>query len=424
MRAILKKLYDEPMYRNSFSLIINSAAGAIFGLIFWIVAARTMPSADVGVATAITSAISLLITVAGFGMDTGLMRFIPKAQDRSGLYTAVIAVTTGLSVLLAIVFLLFQGLLSPGLSALWDSWMPLLFLVYVALMSICIMQNATFVALRKGELLLIQNLILGLRIVPMLFIASLGVESVLISCDIAYAASAAFGAWMLYRSGVGIRAGLEKRSLEDTVKFSLGNYPLSIFTLAPTTVMPLMIISTIGAAESAYYYIAYSIASFLFFIPAAISAALLVEGSYEIPLGDSLAKALKLMAVLMVPSILVIFFFGDKVLLIFNKEYSTGAFELLRLLAIASLFASAMSVYIAIKRVQKDLRTINLLVIAVAVTILVSSYVGLVEFGLNGLGYAWVFTYIVICPLILWLTIREWGADIRQYMGSLIRRTG
>jgi hypothetical protein len=39
----LRSLYTDPLYRNSLALMLNSAMGAFFGLLFWIAAARTMP---------------------------------------------------------------------------------------------------------------------------------------------------------------------------------------------------------------------------------------------------------------------------------------------------------------------------------------------------------------------------------------------
>ncbi len=38
----LKKYYRDPLYRNSIAMMLNSAVAAFFGLLFWIVAARTM----------------------------------------------------------------------------------------------------------------------------------------------------------------------------------------------------------------------------------------------------------------------------------------------------------------------------------------------------------------------------------------------
>ena len=47
----LRSLYADPLYRNSIAMMLNSGFNAFFGLLFWIVAARTMPAKDIGLAT-------------------------------------------------------------------------------------------------------------------------------------------------------------------------------------------------------------------------------------------------------------------------------------------------------------------------------------------------------------------------------------
>ncbi|MDJ1421826.1 MAG: hypothetical protein M5U10_07910 [Candidatus Methanoperedens sp.] len=44
MLTTLKQYYRDPLYRNSITMMLNSAFGAFFGLLFWIVTARTMSS--------------------------------------------------------------------------------------------------------------------------------------------------------------------------------------------------------------------------------------------------------------------------------------------------------------------------------------------------------------------------------------------
>jgi hypothetical protein len=48
----LKSLHTDPLYRNSIAMMLNSAFAALFGLLFWIAEAQTMPSKNMGLATA------------------------------------------------------------------------------------------------------------------------------------------------------------------------------------------------------------------------------------------------------------------------------------------------------------------------------------------------------------------------------------
>jgi O-antigen/teichoic acid export membrane protein len=64
-----------PLYRNSLVLIFNSAFSPFFALLFWIVAARTMPAKDIGLVTASISAAALIMGLSKLGLDAGLIRY-------------------------------------------------------------------------------------------------------------------------------------------------------------------------------------------------------------------------------------------------------------------------------------------------------------------------------------------------------------
>ncbi|MDP3104613.1 MAG: hypothetical protein Q8M95_08390 [Candidatus Methanoperedens sp.] len=67
MLSKLRSLYTDPLYRNSLALMLNSAIGAFFGLLFWIVAARTMPAKEIGLATAAILAAALIVGLSKLG---------------------------------------------------------------------------------------------------------------------------------------------------------------------------------------------------------------------------------------------------------------------------------------------------------------------------------------------------------------------
>jgi O-antigen/teichoic acid export membrane protein len=67
--------------------MLNSAISAFFGLLFWIVAARTMPAKEIGLATAAISAAGLIIGLSKVGLDAGLIRYLPESKNKNGLYT-------------------------------------------------------------------------------------------------------------------------------------------------------------------------------------------------------------------------------------------------------------------------------------------------------------------------------------------------
>ncbi len=71
MMASMKKFYRDPLYRNSIAMMLNSEFAAFFGLLFWIVAARTMSSKDIGLATAAISAAGFIVGLSRMGLYQG-----------------------------------------------------------------------------------------------------------------------------------------------------------------------------------------------------------------------------------------------------------------------------------------------------------------------------------------------------------------
>ncbi len=407
MMPKISKYVSEPLYRNSIAIMLNAASGALFGLLFWIVAARTMSTNDIGLATAVISAGLLIITLSKLGMDNGLIRFLPGSSNKDNLYSTTMIVTLVVSVFFALIFLIGLNIFSPSLIFLRDGWFPVALIVYIALASINGIQNVAFIAVRRGDLSFIQNLIQGIRIPLLSLIFILGVFGVLFAYSTAFFLTIVFGVFVMYRLGVKFKLIVSKASLKETLGFSLGNYTANIFSIAPATILPILIVNTVGAENGAYFFVAYSIASFLFTIPTAISTSLFVEGSHDLPLRENVIKSFKFVALLLVPSIIVIFFFGDKLLLLFSTEFSAKSFELLKLLALSSIFSAVTSIYIAIKRIQKDVKIINYINFINSASLIGLGYVFLSVYGLLGIGYVWLILNAIICAGVIWMSVRH-----------------
>ncbi len=132
MKNKLRSLYTDPLYRNSLALMLNSAFGAFFGLLFWIVAARTMPAKDIGIATAAISAAALILALSRLGLDAGLVRYLPESKNKNGLYSTIVMVTLVLALVLTAVFMLGINIFSPALSFLREGWFLPVFFAYIA----------------------------------------------------------------------------------------------------------------------------------------------------------------------------------------------------------------------------------------------------------------------------------------------------
>ena len=78
-----KELFTDSLYKNSMFLILNAGVMALFGFIFWNIAARLFTVAEVGMASALISAMGLIVALSTLGFNVALIRFLPKSKKKS-----------------------------------------------------------------------------------------------------------------------------------------------------------------------------------------------------------------------------------------------------------------------------------------------------------------------------------------------------
>ncbi len=399
----LKKYYREHLYLNSLALMLNTGMASLFNFLFWMVAGRSMPPESLGLATAAISAAAMIVTLSRLGLDAALVRYFPGARNREGFYNAIMAINLLATIAISGIFIMGLNVFSPPLEFLRGWRFFPAFMAYVLLTAACSMQGTAFVAIRKAHLSLLQGFILAVRI-PLLYAASsAGVLGVLESMDFAYLAMLIIGIFLLYRLNVSGKLGIDLALVQKSLGFSLGNYVSAILAMAPITLMPIMAVNTIGAGGGAYFYIAYSIAIFLFMVPDAVSMSLFVEGSHRMPLKENTMKSIKFAFMVMAPMALLIMLFGDRLLAMFGSPTYARALPTLQMLAISSFFSAIISIYSSVKKVQKDMVMVSGISLAVSASTIGLGYIFMAMIGLDGIGYAWLISNATVCAVVCWI---------------------
>ena len=68
-----------PVHRDGLALVSSSALSSLVGLLYWVIAARLFPPAEVGVGSALVSTLMLLGSVGHLNLGVALLRFVPVA---------------------------------------------------------------------------------------------------------------------------------------------------------------------------------------------------------------------------------------------------------------------------------------------------------------------------------------------------------
>lgn len=379
----------DPLFKNSFFIILTSISGAGFGFIFWILAAKLSSAEEVGIATALISSMTLLILISKLGLDFSIIRFCPT-NNKSRIFNTSIIITTLVSLILGVVFIAGVDIFSPELHILRSPLNTILFLVSLTANSITQLTANSFVAIRKAGFQFIQSLVVGSRIIFVFPLVTLGAMGIFNAIGISAVLTVAITFILLVKSGVKPVLVIDRNFLNESFHFSIENYLYSLFMAGPNMVMPVMVLNILGAEQAAYFYIAFAIASLLFMVPIAVSMSLFVEGSYGEDLKKIVIKSLFAIFAVLLPAAGALYIGGEWILGITGKNYAVGGLEVLRVMVIASLFMGVNQVYFAIKRIQKDMHGVVVLSGVLSGLLIALSYLFMSVFGIIGVGYAWL----------------------------------
>lgn len=398
----MRKYFTDSFYSNSAYLIIASLLTSALGLIFWIVAARLYPKEDLGLATVIISILGLIINMSRLGFDKSLIRFLPQG-NRSNIFYTSLFVTTGFALLIGVALIKTTSIWSPNLVIGDNIHIPLLILVI--LQSAYLVLNNTFVALRKANIGLIQNIIIGTRLIFLLPFIAFGTIGILLTWIVSLILVIIISIHPLLHLGIN-SFQIDLKFLKDAFRFSMGNYFFSILSSIPYQILPIFVLNQLGAGSVASYYIAFSITSIASVIPMACNTSLFVEGSHGEQLKKNVMKSITTSICLLIPVIAGIYLGGEFMLNLIGKEYATEGLGLLKLLLLSSILIIPYMTYNTILIIQKNMKMLILFGFVNCASITIFSYSLLDIYGLNGIGYAFILTSL-LSSLFTLMLVRE-----------------
>ncbi len=393
----LQHHYKSSLHRNAFYLIANTLVSSALGFIFWIVAARFYAPADVGLAAALIAVANLLAVFSNLGFNFGVVRFLPNAKDPAKLVNTCLNFVAGASLILSALFLLLMPILSPALLfAREKAVFALSFMSIVLVWAIFPLVDHVFVAKRTSNLVIVKSTVFNALKIPLaIFAAYLGAFGIFASWGVAMAIAG--GVALLFfipriLPGFIPSLTIDRAVINDIIHFSLGNHVAHLLYLAPSLILPLMVVNLLGGQMNAYFYVAFMIVEILFVIPTAVSQSLFAEGSTKKEsVGEYIRNSLKMIYLLMIPAIVILLLLADELLLLFGPEYSIHGSGLLRVFALSGFFLGVNLTYITLLRLEKKVGEIIAISGFLALGILSLSYFLLISTGgIVAVGYSWL----------------------------------
>lgn len=400
----IKHQLNDPLYKNTFFILSTRVVTVIVGFFFWMVAARLFSVEDVGLAVALISSATIINLFSTLGFEYSMMRFFTSYDLNKMVNTSIIIITFS-SVIVGILYVI-SIILFPSneIAILKSPVYVLIFLGFGLVSSLGLISGYVFIAMRKAEYYLVQNIFQSTRIlflIPLVFLGSFGILS---STLIAYVVALIF---VLYALGklIKFEFRVDRDYLSKSFKFSSGNYVANLFSEVPFQLLPLLVLSVLGSAASAQYYVAYTIGSFLSQVTYTLSTTLFVEGSHGESMKKNVVKSVGIIYALLIPGFLLIHFSGGYLLSIYGPEY-VGVGPVLSMIALSCLILPVYAIFITIEKVRMGVKRVVKLNALFFALFLVIPYLLMLNFGMIGLGYSFVVIALILDAVVL--AIAKW----------------
>jgi O-antigen/teichoic acid export membrane protein len=385
---------------NAGSLISTTAVTSVLGFAYWWIAARSFSPETVGLASAAISAMMLLGTVCILGLGTLLIGELPRQPGKEGpLISAALIVVGAAGGCAGVVFALVAPFVAADFQVLRAGIEDiLLFAIGVSLTAITLVLDQALIGLLRGGLRLWRNTIFSVAKLAALFAVSLWLSHAMgltiyatwaVGNAVSVAALAGFA--ILKRSGFRSTYWPEWGLLRKLRSAALQHHMLNLTLQAPTLALPVLVTILLSATTNAWFYVAWTIASFVFAVPIALTTVLYatVSGRPAV-LAHKTRLTLGLASGTCVLAACVLLLGTKQVLGLFGHIYAEEAAWSLRILALGALPLIIKNHYTTLCRIQDRIRSTMLPMVAGTLIELGAAALGARFGGLSGLSLGWV----------------------------------
>jgi O-antigen/teichoic acid export membrane protein len=391
--ALLARLRRDHLVRSSLYLLLNAGVQAVMAFTFWIIVARLFPPTEVGQASSLVSATSLISYFALFGLNTTLIRFLPTASNKNSLVTGAIMLVAICAGVIGLGYVLLTPVFAPRISYISHRLdLTLGFVLLNAAVAVNLITDSVFVSSRKASLCtLTDGGIGGLGRIAFAFVLTGSGAYGLFSASALGFALAAVASVILIVTSVGLRPSFKDlfSTLRPLLRFSGANYVANVLNLLPNVVVPIIVLDRIGPADAAYYFVAFQIATLLYSAVQTVEGAFLAEGSQEDADWRQIRRRSRILAaVLFVPGCLVLLLSAHWLLLAFGPRYSQHGTGILQVFAITVIPIAFCNWSWTVLRLTGRLRALVASNAVFAVGICGTAWV-LASHGLTPIAIAW-----------------------------------
>ncbi len=402
------------LIQNAIALMVSSGGSAVLGVVFWALAAHLAPAATVGETTAAIAAMVLLATLGQLSFGPIFERFLPVAGELTHSFVRrsyVLCVATSV--------VLVTGYLALGFGRNFLGSSPGgmgFFAVAVVLWAIFALQDSVLIGLRSSKWVAVENVGYGLvKLVLLPVFVGLSKTTGILTAWVIPVTLAILGVnWYLFRVRIPAHMATNRRSAElpttrELFSLSTAQYASLLSTVFLPAIVTLVVIERLGAVANAYYYLPSLITTSLGMVAWSIVRSFIVEASAEpASLRRHADQALRGLAVVLIPSIVLGVILAPYYLRVFGTRYAEHGTTLIRMLLVAMLGSAVMVYYSAFAWIDKRVWWLTLRNVVFSAIYLVVVFTLIKRLGIDAIGVASLVYAALSVAVFLPITVRRY----------------
>jgi O-antigen/teichoic acid export membrane protein len=381
------------MLRNSLFLMASAGLTAGIGFIFWALVAHLYSSTDIGLATTLLSAVSLISFLSTFGFGATMIRYQASGAARNRQVSMMLAMVAAASFLLGTGYVLAVKKISPDLSFVHDKPAYALVLIVICVFAtVNLVTDSVFMAARRAEYnTLVDGFIQSLsKLAVPAAVVGMGAMGIVAASGTGYIVATLASVYFMYRKlGFRFSFRLGGTRIRETAGYSATTHFSSLLNLIPQLALPIITLRWLGPDDVTYYYLGSQIAALLSTGSYAIGDALFSEGAHDPEALRSLMKrSATIMTAVMVPGVGAVILVREPLLSLFGSKYPGHAQGLLTILALGALavaFHTWATSALRITGRMKPLLGSNVVYLVATLALAL----GFAHRGLNWIGWSW-----------------------------------
>jgi len=411
-RGFVDALRKDRLYRTSVLLIGDNLLLGMLGGLFIVIATHVWDPRSIGIVSAIFGATGLIETVAVLGMPATIVANLASEPDQALMVRGALLISVPFGLLMLAVLWLIPSHVGVPLAELGINTPAAVTLTMVATFGALVgtIVDPAFLARQEVSWSVGKDLIaMTTRFVALAILAGTGTAGYLAVAAIYASTSALIDLvllrWRLRRMPRP-RLSFGVSLVRSHASFAAGSQTALIVSGIPTFLLPIIVLSRLGANAAAYATVPITIISILCVIPSMTAQSLFAEisshpGEFMAPI----RKSLKAAYIVTLPISAIVVAFAPRLLDLFGNGYSLYGRDLLRWGAASSIFFCLNYISDIVMLARKFIAAYVTANVVGAVCVFLSLFIS-VRHGLGGLGVGWfvgqALYCAVSCAILVW----------------------